>query len=391
MTVRLRLTLLYAVLFVLSGAVLSAITYLLVGESGSSAVISTRTSTPAGDETVTTHLGTTGEYLGTIGEAVDDQRAALMHALLVRSAVALAVTTVLAALLGWLVAGRVLRPLQTMTGTIRRISARNVHERLAAGGPRDELRELADTVDGLLGRLEAALGSHRRFVANAAHELRTPLTVGRALLEEAVIDPDATVDSFRAQFTELIAVGDQQTRLLESLLVLATSERGPDRRERVDLAAIARTHGASGEIAAASVVGDPALIERLVANLVDNARTYNVPSGTVRVSTGTDGGRAFLSVTNTGPVVPPELVDRIRQPFERLGRRADDRHHGLGLSIVQAIATAHGADLSITARPEGGLDVRVLFPASWPPPAPAAHEPVSRRSSVVRAERSGSC
>jgi signal transduction histidine kinase len=282
--------------------------------------------------------------------------------------------SVVAIAFGWLVAGRVLRPLQTMTDSIRRISARNVHERLAVAGPPDELKNLADTVDGLLGRLEAALESHKRFVANAAHELRTPLTLEHALLEEAVIDPDATADSFRRQFGQLMAASEQQARLLESLLVLATSERGLDEVESVDLSGITdEVLQSSGllagapafdcEVQPARVTGDPVLLGRLVANLVDNAVNYNVPGGRVEVATGTSGERPFVSVTNTGQLVPPDLVDRLLNPFQRLDRTADDGHHGLGLSIVQSIAVAHSADLTVRARPEGGLAIKVSFPA----------------------------
>jgi signal transduction histidine kinase len=251
-----------------------------------------------------------------------------------------------------------------------------VHERLAVTGPRDELKNLADTIDGLLGRLDAALDSHKRFVANAAHELRTPLTLEHALLEEAVIDPDATADSFRAQFEQLMVVSEQQARLLESLLVLATSERGLDDLESVDLSGLtgdvlraaepeARRQdlAVAAEVRPARVTGAPALVECLVANLVDNAMSYNVPDGRVEVATGTEGARSFLSVANTGPPVPPEMVDRLLSPFQRLDRTADDGHHGLGLSIVQSIAVAHSADLTVRARPGGGLAIKVLFPA----------------------------
>ncbi|WP_248959992.1 sensor histidine kinase [Sphaerisporangium perillae] len=391
MRVRLRLTLLYGVLFLLSGAVLLAITYLLFAHSGPNVAMSTTSTTPSGGRSVSIYLGETlpgdaqlPEAERRIAEAVREQarrqQAEIMHQLLVQSGVALALMSVLSAVLGWLVAGRVLRPLQTMTTSIQRISARNVHERLAVTGPRDELKNLADTVDGLLGRLDAALDSHKRFVANAAHELRTPLTLEHALLEEAVIDPDATADSFRGQFEQLMAVSEQQARLLESLLVLATSERGLDRLVSVDLSRLtgdvlraadpeARRQdlAVAAEVRPARVTGDPALVERLVANLVDNAMSYNVPDGRVEVATGTEGARSFLSVTNTGRPVPPEMVDQLLSPFQRLDRTADDGHHGLGLSIVQSIAAAHSADLTVRARPEGGLAIRVLFPAAEKP------------------------
>ncbi|MET7403426.1 ATP-binding protein [Dactylosporangium sp. NPDC005572] len=387
MRVRLRLTLLYGGLFLLSGAVLLTITYLLVAHSGPNVAMSAQSTTPSGGQSVSIFLGETlpagvqlSEAQRRVVEAFQEQarqqRAELMHQLLVQSGVALAIMAVVAVVLGRLVAGRVLRPLQTMTATIQRISARNVHERLAVTGPRDELKRLADTVDGLLGRLESALDSHKRFVANAAHELRTPLTLEHALLEETVLDPDATVEEFRAQFEELMVVSEQQARLLESLLVLATSERGLDRRESVDLSGVAgdvlRAAGprarrqdltVAAEVEPTRVTGDPALVGRLVANLVDNAMSYNVPDGRVEVATGTDGVRCFLSVTNTGPPVPPEMVDQLLSPFQRLDRTADDGHHGLGLSIVRSIAAAHSADLTVRARPGGGLAIKVLFPA----------------------------
>jgi signal transduction histidine kinase len=388
MRVRLRLTLLYGVLFLLSGAVLLTITYLLVVHSGSNVALSTHSTSASGEESVNIILG---ESLPTdarlteaerriaevVGEQAAQQRAETLHQLLVKSGVALAVMSVVAVVLGWLVAGRVLRPLRTMTATIQLISARNVHERLAVPGPPDELKSLADTVDGLLGRLESTLDSHKRFVANAAHELRTPLTLEHALLEEAVIDPDATVDSYRAQFEQLMAVSEQQARLLESLLVLATSERGLDRRESVDLSELtgdvlraaepkARRHDVTvdAEIGPARLTGDPALVVRMVANLVDNALSHNVAGGRVEVATSTEGGRALLSVVNTGPLVPPETVRLLLNPFERLDRTAsEDGHHGLGLSIVESIATAHSAELTLCAQPSGGLRITVLFPA----------------------------
>ncbi|MBO3737562.1 HAMP domain-containing histidine kinase [Actinoplanes sp. NEAU-H7] len=384
MTVRLRLTLLYGLLFLFSGALLLTITYALVAYNRGASSLSVEKSAD-GREIVTAVV------LGDIEPAANDdlppelrqvveaaqkqvrmEKSEIMRLLVVQSCVALGVMSVVSIGLGWVVAGRLLRPLQTMTGAIQRISAHNVHERLDVPGPRDELKNLADTVDGLLGRLESALDSHRRFVANAAHELRTPLTLEHALLEEAVIDPDATAEDFRERFRELMTVSEQQARLLESLLVLATSERGLDRREGIDLAgpagdvarAYARRHGFTVEtdLRPARITGDPVLVERLLANLVDNAISYNVPDGRVDVTTGTEDGRGFLKVTNTGPPVPPEMVDRLLTPFQRLHRTADDGHHGLGLSIVAAIAAAHTADLSVRARPEGGFAVTIRFP-----------------------------
>jgi signal transduction histidine kinase len=296
--------------------------------------------------------------------------------ILILPGIALAIMAVLSLAVGWVIAGRILRPVRTMTGRLRQISGRNVHERLAAEGPRDEFKDLADTVDGLLDRLETALDGHKRFVANAAHELRTPLTIEHALLEEPLIDPDATVEAYRANFERLIAVSRERGRLLESLLTLAGSEHGRDRAEPVDLAGLAEQavrdraaeldrHGLRIKtmLRPARLLGDPTLIGRLVANLCDNAVLYNVPGGVVEVATRLAAGQALLVVTNTGPVVPPEEVDRLFEPFQRMQRVADDTHHGLGLSIVRAIAVAHGAALTASARSGGGLTVEISFPA----------------------------
>ncbi|GAA3227049.1 HAMP domain-containing sensor histidine kinase [Actinocorallia longicatena] len=392
MRVLLRLTLLYSVMFLVSGAVLLALTYFLVTQSGAGVSMSSFNTSPSGDQSFSNIFVGDGTPEGVplteterrlieaarLGAA--QQHAEFGHQLLVKSGIALAIMSVISAVLGWLVASRVLRPLRTMTDSIQLISARNVHERLAFTGPRDELRALADTVDGLLGRLETALDSHKRFVANAAHELRTPLTLEHALLEEAIIDPDATVESYRERFADLVVVSEQQAKLLESLLVLATSERGLDRPEPVDLSELVgnvlraaepracKQNLTIGEwVRPARVTGDAALVERLVANLVDNAMSYNIPDGRVEVVTGVTGDGCFVAVTNTGPPVPPEMVDRLLHPFQRLQRTAGDGHHGLGLSIVQTIALAHSAELSVRARSEGGLAIRVDFPAERQP------------------------
>jgi signal transduction histidine kinase len=287
---------------------------------------------------------------------------------------ALAILAVISLVLGWLIAGRMLRPVRTMTERLQQISERNVHERLSLTGPRDELKNLADTVDGLLGRLEAALAAHKRFVANAAHELRTPLTVEHALLEEPLIDPDADVASFRANFERLLAINDQRARLLESLLTLSGSEYGRDLSEPVDLVELVERvlHDRQPELQRRGlqvvtslrptrIVGDPALVERLVANLCDNAIHYNVPDGRIEIRLRDRVDTAVLRVSNTGPPVPQTQVDRLFEPFQRLHRTADDDHHGLGLSIVRAIAAAHGGTISAEPLRDGGLLVEVTF------------------------------
>ncbi|MFH8566330.1 sensor histidine kinase [Streptomyces sp. NPDC017988] len=381
-----RLTLLYGALFVVSGAVLLAITYLLVARSPVSGVLvgdagSAPLPAPGGGIRVDEGLpgahapSVPGDVTAQLREQATRQRRADLRQLLVQSGTALALMLAVSAVLGRLIAGRVLRPLRAMTGSIQRISVRNIHERLAVEGPADELKVLADTVDGLLGRLETALDAHRRFVANAAHELRTPLTLEHALLEESLIDGEATTESFRANFERLLAISEQQARLLESLLTLAGSQRGLDHREPLDLALVAewvlhaarpeierRNLRADSAIGPAATVGDPTLVQSLVTHLVDNAVRHNAPGGKVEIATRTRGGRAVVAVANTGPPVPPERVDLLFEPFQRLGRTAGGGH-GLGLAIVHAIATAHEAAISARARTGGGLAVEVAFPS----------------------------
>jgi signal transduction histidine kinase len=278
---------------------------------------------------------------------------------------------------GWLIAGRVLRPLRTITATARDISARNLHQRLGLDGPQDEFTELGETLDGLFERLEGSFESQRHFVANASHELRTPLAAERTLLQVALADPDATAATLRATCEELLALGEQQERLIEALLTLASSERGIERWEPFDLAEIAgkvildrqdqaerRGLRVATTLSAAPATGDPSLAESLVANLVDNAIRHNRTGGSVEIRTGITDGLATVSVSNTGLTVPADEVDRLFQPFQRLGsdRLRHQAGHGLGLAIVRAIAGVHNATLDARARPEGGLAIEVRFP-----------------------------
>jgi signal transduction histidine kinase len=390
-TVRLRLTLLYGALFFVSGAILLVILYLLFRHAAVPNLIVANGSQSATGPDVAAEM----RYADVVHRSTD-----ALHQGLLRSVFALAIMTGVSIALGWLVAGRVLRPLRTMTATTRQISERNLHERLALPGPRDELKDLADTVDDLLGRLETAFGAQQRFVANAAHEVRTPLTLWRALLEETLTDPDATIDSFRATSRRLLALGEEQERLLESLLTLAWSERGLERREPFDLAAVVESvlgdtpagEGVPGvridsEIEPAPAAGDASLAGRLVRNLIDNAIRYNVPGGRVRVTTGTGARGPFVSVVNDGAAIPPAEVERLFEPFQRLGAdrtATGDGHHGLGLSIVRAVATAHHATLRAEARPEGGLAVEVSFPSRGSGPGPEASPPATERLSSAR-------
>jgi signal transduction histidine kinase len=304
--------------------------------------------------------------------------------LLIASAILLTVFVVAAAALGWLLAGRVLRPLSTITAAARRISASSLHERLALPGPDDELKELADTLDSLFARLEDSFGAQRRFAANASHELRTPLTRERALLQVTLADPAATIGTWQAVGRELLASNAETERLIEAMLTLAGSEAGPGEREPADLAAITSAALAAArpaisrlglnvhaDLQPAVLDGDPLLVQQLVTNLIDNAVRHNIPGGDIQVTTSTGPAGAVLSVTSSGQVIPPAEVDRLFQPFQRLGPRSARRDggHGLGLSIVRAIATAHAATITAQPRPGGGLAIDVTFHLSTRSPA----------------------
>jgi signal transduction histidine kinase len=377
-TVRRRLTLLYGGLFLLGGIALLAITYVLQVRTSSVVAVQAFSSRPGSAVGPQVPPGVVGTVrLNPAANLISQQRSADLHGLAVVSLVALAIMAVMSVVLGSLIAGRVLRPLRVMTATTRQISEENLHQRLALDGPRDELRDLGDTIDGLLGRLENAFDAQRRFVANASHELRTPLTVARALLEMVLSDPDATIDTFRTTCQHVLEAGEEQEQLIDALLMLARSQRGLGHREPVDLALVTRQvlDGSAPDAAnrglhldallsPARVAGDPRLIERLVGNLVGNALRHNRPGGGVQVAVQTRAGRPTLQVTNSGPLVPADQIPRLLAPFQRIAteRVGDGDGLGLGLSIVAAIATAHDASLDIQPMPGGGLDVTVSFP-----------------------------
>jgi len=361
LTARLRLTLLYGSTFLACGGVtVVALIFLVYGPVfGHTAHLAFPASQRA---------KAVGEIHATI--AYDMQKS------LIVSAIAVAVIAVAAAAIGWVLAGRVLRPLSTITAAARRISASSLHERLALDGPDDELKELADTLDSLLARLEAAFDAQRRFAASASHELRTPLTRERTLLQVTLTDPAATTGTWQAVGRELLASNTEQEHLIEAMLTLASSEADPGPREILDLAAITSEALAAARpaisrlglhvqaaIQPAALDGDPVLVQQLAANLIDNAVRHNVSGGDIRVVTRTSDGRAVLSVANSGQVIPSAEVDRLFQPFQRLGPRPARRDggYGLGLSIVRAIATAHEATIGARALPGGGLSVDVAF------------------------------
>jgi signal transduction histidine kinase len=380
-TVRLRLTLLYVGLFLASAACLLMITYVLVARQLPRSTLHTFTLPDSPATAPGSGCMGPGPGAACMNYLVQQNislRASTLNALLVWSGIALGVMAVASVGLGWLMAGRVLSPLRVITAAARRVSARNLHERIAMTGPDDELKELGDTFDELLGRLEASFRAQRQFVANASHELRTPLARQRTLLEVALRDEQATVASLRSACERALAAGEQHERLIAAMLTLARGERGLDRFDPFDLAEITEdallAQGADGvtvstELVPAPAAGDPDLAERLVANLLDNAVRYNEPGGQLRISTGIRDGRPFLAVSNTGQPVPADQLGRLFQPFQRVGsvRGATAKDGlGLGLAIVSAIAAAHGADLRARPREPGGLDVEIQFPAREP-------------------------
>ncbi|QEU93634.1 sensor histidine kinase [Streptomyces kanamyceticus] len=390
---RARLTALYGGLLVLAGALLTGLVYLLV-EQGLYSSISTAVTTavpgdprppwkdtaaslPALQVVPATPVRRTLPSADTEGLAIakvsDLAGEAALNRLLTVSVIVFAAYAVLSIALAWWMAGRVLRPVAVITGTARRLSGANLHERIGLDAPPGELKHLADTFDEMLDRIERLVGAQQRFAANAAHELRTPLAVQRAAAEIGLAgEPDAErVAMIRKK---LISVADDSEQLIEGLLLLAASEQGLERREPValDVLAHAVADGLGAEAAAWNVAvtvraepltveGDGVLLDRLVHNLVANGVRYNVPDGSVTVRVEGDG---TLEVTNTGPEVPPETVPHLFEPFRRLTERTHARGEGagLGLSIVAAIARAHGAEATAEANREGGgLTVRIRF------------------------------
>jgi signal transduction histidine kinase len=391
-TVRLRLTVLYGALFLVSGAALLGFTYLLVDHTHSRNLVTIRGRGAPGQAT---HFlygfgatsppspppGTPESLLARTKELraqADRQRASELSTLLVDSGIALGIMTILSVLLGWLVAGRVLAPLRTMTATTRRISERSLHQRLALEGPDDELKELGDTIDGLLERLEAAFDAQRRFVANASHELRTPLTVMRTSLDVAAAKPGPVQPQVMVLTDKLREGLDQADRLLESFLILARAQHGtlPDQSE------VSLTKAVSGAIAARAgaiedkgldvrvdidelrVRGSETLLARMIGNLIDNAVRHNERSGWVRVSGTAQNGTVRVVIESGGERLDEEKVRELAAPFRRLAadRTSSADGFGLGLSIVAAIAAAHGGSVELHALREGGLQVIISLP-----------------------------
>jgi signal transduction histidine kinase len=417
-TIRLRLTVIYGGLFILCAAALLAIIYLLVGgqytadffaRSGKLSAVpggaralfrvngATAGSIPVGSTSIS---GSGSAHLPSpqqIGVITTLQATAARGTLLMWSGIALAIMALIAMWLGWIVAGRALRPLRAITSTAREISASSLHRRIALAGPDDELKELGSTFDALLERLETAFAAQRQFAANVSHELRTPLTLERTLLEVALADPDASAATLRAVCEQVLSSGRHQERLIDALLVLSRSQRGLERREPVDLAAVAAQTLADTDarglhvertLASAHTDGDPRLIERLAGNLIANAVEHNRPGGHIDVATRTAGGRAILAVTNTGTAIAPEDLERLFEPFQRLdgARLSVGSGLGLGLSIVRAVADAHRATITTSLPEGGGLAIEVGFVAS-DRPSPTAREAMQESDVLAGADR----
>jgi signal transduction histidine kinase len=368
LSVRTRLALTFGGLFLLAGVILLLVNFTLVSQAlpQPGAYAESVVSKDQGG------AGLTISYQAVDG-AVTGYRESALETVLWISGIALLLVGAMAALLGWLMAGRVMHPVERITATARRLEAERLDRRINLDGPHDELKELADTFDGMLDRLAASFDSQRRFVANASHELRTPLAVQRTMVEVAMADPTASPDLMRLG-AHLLHTNERTERLIEGLLVLARSDRGLTGRQLVRLDhVVASVLGSVGKladeagVAVASrlaprvVAGDPVLLERLVTNLVHNGIHYNEPGGSLLVEV---GEWPALVVANTGPDVPPEAVAGLFEPFRRLDadRTAHRAGAGLGLSIVRSVAHAHDGEVTAVPNPHGGLRISLKLP-----------------------------
>ncbi|MFD0774023.1 sensor histidine kinase [Streptomonospora algeriensis] len=360
-SLRARLTLIYGMLFFAAGSLLVLLNYIIVA-----GLLDNLNFTMPNADPVELQRRKT-EFIETVLAEVTRY-----------SVIALVIVGLLAVGLGYFVAGRALSPLHKITRIARRLSERSLHERIALSGPDDEIRELADTFDGMLERLDRAFDGQRRFVANASHELRTPLAINRTLLEVALSDPDASAD-LKTVGRTLLETNSRHERLIDGLLFLAKSDRELDVRAQVDMGEVVRSvlsqlsdeldeSGLSlrTDLRGAAVIGDPVLLERLVANLVENAVRYNVSDGEITVRSGIYEGSPAIQVENSGPVIAGYEIEGLFEPFRRASgdRVKSGRSSGLGLSIVRSVVRAHGASVSVWPRQGGGLVVTVRFPAA---------------------------
>jgi signal transduction histidine kinase len=382
LSARSRLTLLYMSLFTLGGAALVLITYLLVAHTLHSTPAATipRAIQPAIGKCVVAAQTRGGPgalnqcaalYAHGVQVGASAQRSITLTHLLAYSLLSLAGAVLLATAAGWITAGRILRPVHRLTAAARAASEQNLSQRIALQGPRDDLRELADTFDTMLERLDRAFTSQRQFIANASHELRTPLTVMRTAMDVVLARPEPTREELVSMTADVRQAAGHAERLIEALLVLARNDQARALTDPLDLAAVAEDalegRTASGitttaTLGEAPVTGGQVLLERLVNNLLDNAERYNIADGTISISTTTDNGASLLRIVNTGPVVSPDQIDRLFLPFTRLDDRTRHDGFGLGLALVSSITAVHGGTVDATAMPTGGLDITVRLP-----------------------------
>jgi signal transduction histidine kinase len=426
--VRTRLTVIYTGLFLSGGIVLLGMTYLLVAKNlpvtppagkppmtmneftkfckhpqvvKSHALKRTANSRPPTSVRSPKLRACAAEsaYLAGSKLAALNQRRRALNDMLLFSGLGLAAMTVVSAGAGWVVAGRVLRPVRVITGTARRASEQHLGERIALSGARDELKELADTFDDMLERLDRAFSAQRRFVADASHELRTPLTLMRTAIDVTLAKPGRTAAQLESMAVRVRRSIDRAESMIDALLTLAISDQGRQARaEPVNLATVAEDAveavaaqierldlRVKSDLEPAETSGDPHLLERMVSNLVDNAVRHNTQGGEVSLESGTRDSRAFLHVANSGPRIPDELVPSLFEPFRRMeGRTGSGAGAGLGLAIARSVAAAHGAALEASARPAGGLDVRVDLPARPQTGRATAADPAFRAATTPR-------
>jgi len=371
-TIRLRLTVTYGVVFLITGTVLLTIGYFLVRHNLNQRLGLRRAlGLPPFRSSQDQLSDSLNRYFDEYRQKLIDDT---LNRLLLEYIAALVAMTGISVVAGWLLAGRALAPLRKITATARRVSGENLGERIALEGPQDELKALADTFDGMLARLDNAFASQRHFVANASHELRTPLAIMRTEIDVSLADPDASVDDLRAMGDAVRETIDRSETLIAALLLLARSESVAGRAEPVDLAAMAgdcvtdlHAHAENAEIEIqtdlrpAIARGEPRLLERMIVNLIDNGVRYNEPGGHLSLATATAGDSTRLTVANSGAVIDPEQAQALTEPFRRLSRSGGG--FGLGLSIVRSVAEAHGGSVELTAPAEGGLVVTVTLPA----------------------------
>ena len=383
-SVRARIALACAGLFLVTGAAFVAATYTVVNhslgptppKSSIPSALITTCQTAAANGTLKRDAALSAQCQYFLGAA--NQRSRDLHELLVWSFVGLGVASVVAGILGWAIGRRILSPLHRVTAAARRASEERLHERISLDGPDDELKQLADTFDDMLNRLDLAFNSQRRFVANASHELRTPLTSMRTLIDVAMAKPTRTTEQLEVLAGRVREALSHAEALIDGLLTLARSDRGLTSHELVDLEAAAQdaidqvTTSArnaniviDADLSPSPTLGDRVLIDRLAINLLDNAVRYNLGGGSITVVTGTDNDASYIVVTNTGRLVPQSAVASLFEPFTRLdGRVSNVRGVGLGLSIVSSVVNAHHGHVHAEALPNGGMKISVRLPTT---------------------------